>query len=101
MADRLSERFSTGINALSNDGFPFVQAQIRKWLRRAHAIESNCICIGRANDRTGRLGPKRQQNQLLNWRDDWPRCSRVGFRRPKVGTKYWLASPVHRDDPPA
>ena len=33
-------------------------------------IETNCFCIGRANGRTGRSDPKRQQNQQLSRRDD-------------------------------
>ena len=33
-------------------------------------IETNCFCIGRANGRTGRSGPKRQQIQRFSRRDD-------------------------------
>src|SRR5437762_6860942 len=78
--------------------FPFVRAELRRWLKPAHVIESNCFCIGRAKGRTGRSGPKRQQNRQLSRRDDsqttdlgvraWdlvvPRLGRIGGGMPSA-----------------
>src|SRR5881396_2296886 len=71
MTDRISEReiFNEYQRSMERR-FPFVPAQLRRWLKPAHVIESNCFCIGRAKGRNGRSGPKRQQNQQLSRRDD-------------------------------
>src|SRR6266536_1795506 len=70
MADRISERFSTNVRPRGGNGFPFAQAQIRSWLRRAHVIESKIFCIARARVPTDRLRPQPSENERLSSQRD-------------------------------
>ena len=72
----MSERFSTNLNARSGNGFPFVQAQIKSWLRHAHAIESKCFRIGRARGKEELSSLEQPKNQRLSFR-----CEPRSFKR--------------------
>src|SRR5437899_8571208 len=118
MTDRISEReILNEYQRLMEPRFPFVPAQLRRWLKPAHVIESNCFCIGRAKGRNGRSGPKRQQNQQLSRRDDsqttdlgvraWdlvvPRMGLIGGEMPSAWPDYQrllLRSPCMQSAPP-
>ncbi len=60
--------------------FPFVPAEIPRWLRPVHAIESNCFCIGRAKGRTG--GELQNDNKINDF-------VRPGVAGESSGVRVW------------